>query len=71
MTDGLLEAKEIAELLAVSACQLLGGFDEERHAGVRDGGLPDDRPGSLDTVRALQNDGLADVVGVAARRVFA
>jgi hypothetical protein len=71
MTDGLLEAEEIAELLSVSVCQLLGGFDEERHAGVRDGGLPDDRPGSVDTVGAFQNDGLADVIGVAARRVFA
>ena len=48
--------RRIAELLGVSAGQLLGGFDEERHAGVRDGGLPDDRPGSLDTVGALQNE---------------
>ena len=66
-----LSRGEVGELLPVSVCQLFGRFDEEGHTGVRDGDLPDDRPGSLDTVRALQKDGLTNVVGVAARLVFA
>lgn len=70
MTDRLREAKEAGELLLASVCRLLGRFDEERHAGVRDGSLADDHPGSLDTVRAFQKDGLTDIVGVAARLVF-
>ena len=70
VTDRLRKAKEAGELLLASVCRLLGRFDEERHAGVRDGSLADDRPGSLDTVRAFQKDGLTDVVGVAARLVF-